>query len=88
MKKFLQLTYIIIGLEFLDSWSIFSGIARRQERDSFVCKHRQTEEAKTKVFIFVYEIFRSNFFLKLLSHCNVTPCHGKVKPLKSEAITK
>ena len=62
MKKFLQLTYIIIGLEFLGGWSIFFGIARRQERDSFVCKHRQTEAAKTKVFIFVYEIFTSNFF--------------------------
>ena len=39
-----QLTYIVFGLEVFDDGTIFLGITRRQERGSFVCKHRQTEE--------------------------------------------
>ena len=48
-KKFEQLAYIGTGLEILDDGPIFSDIARCQERGSFVCKRRQTEEAKTKL---------------------------------------
>ena len=40
MTKVVQLTCIVISLEVLDDESIFPGIARRQERGSFVCKHR------------------------------------------------
>ena len=46
-EKFKQLTYIATGLEVLDDEPIFSDIARSQK--SFVCKHRQTEGAKTKL---------------------------------------
>ena len=46
MKKFLQITCIFIDLEVLDNITIFSGIVRRLERGSFVCKHIQIEEAK------------------------------------------
>ena len=46
-EKFKQLTYIATGLEVLDDEPIFSDIARCQK--SFVCKHRQTEGAKTKL---------------------------------------
>ena len=53
MKTFVQLTYIATGLEVLDEGPMFSGIARCQERSSFVCKHRRTGEANTKVYIFV-----------------------------------
>ena len=57
MRKFLELTYIVTGLEVLDGWPIFSAVACR----SFVCKHRRTGEAKTKLYIFVYKIFTNNF---------------------------
>ena len=48
-EKFEQLAYIATGLEVLDNGPRFSDIARCQERGSFVCKHRQTEGAKTKL---------------------------------------
>ena len=48
MKKFIQLTYIVFGLEVFEDGLIFFGIARCQERGSFVCKHRRTEEEKIK----------------------------------------
>ena len=57
MKKFAQLNWVIIGFEVLDGGPIFFGVARSPERGSIVCKNRQTEEAKTKVYIFVYKIF-------------------------------
>ena len=57
MKKIVQLTYIAIGLEVFVDGPTFFGITSHQERDSFVYKHRRTEEAKTKVYIFVYKIF-------------------------------
>ena len=47
-EKFKELAYIATGLEVLDDGPIFSDIACCQERGSFVCKHRQTEGAKTK----------------------------------------
>ena len=47
-ENFKQLAYVATGLEVLDDGPIFSDIARCQERGSFVCKHRQTEGAKTK----------------------------------------
>ena len=62
MKKFVMLTYIVIGLKVLDDGPLFFGIARCQERCSIVCKHRRTEEAKTKVYIFVYKIFTNSIF--------------------------
>ena len=48
-EKFEKLAYIATGLEVLDNGPRFSDIARCQERGSFVCKHRQTEGAKTKL---------------------------------------
>ena len=62
MKKLVQLTCIVIGLEFLDNGPMFFGIARFKETGSIVCKHRQSEEAKTKVYIFVYKIFTNSIF--------------------------
>ena len=40
MKKFVQLSCIVICSEVRDYGPIFSGIVHRQERGSFVCKHR------------------------------------------------
>ena len=48
-EKFKQLAYIATRLEVLDNGPRFSDIAYCQERGSFVCKHRQTEGAKTKL---------------------------------------
>ena len=62
MKKFVMLTCIVIGLKVLDDGPLFFGIAHCQERGSIVCKHRRTEEAKTKVYIFVYKIFTNSIF--------------------------
>ena len=49
MKNFVQLTRISTGLEVLDDGPIFFGLTSHKKRGSFVCKHRRTEEAKTKV---------------------------------------
>ena len=57
-EKFLT-TDLQLTLKFLDKGPIFSGIVPRQERGSFVCKHRQTEEAKAIVYIFFY---KTSFF--------------------------
>ena len=62
MEKLVQLTRIVIGLRVLDDRPIFSGIVRCQESGGFFCKHRQTEESKTKVYILVFEIFTNSFF--------------------------
>ena len=62
MKKFLLLTCIVLDLEILNDGSIFAGIVCRQERGNIVCKHRRTEEAKTKLYIFAYKIFTKSFF--------------------------
>ena len=62
MKKFMKVTYIVIGLEVLDDGQIFSCIARRKKRYNCVCKYRQTEETKTKTYIFVYKIFTNSSF--------------------------
>ena len=69
-KKFEQLIYIGTGLEILDDRPKFSDTARCQERGSFVCKNRQTEEAKTKLEIFDLKIF--TVFLKAIQlfQCN------------------
>ena len=45
-------TELQLTLKLLDEGRIFSGIVPRQERGSFVCKHRQTEEVKAIVYIF------------------------------------
>ena len=58
---------------------MFSGITRCQERDSFVCKYRWTEEAKNESI----HLCLWNFYKQLHSHCIVMPCLGKVKPLQS-----
>ena len=52
-------TELQLTLKLLDEGRIFSGIVPRQERGSFVCKHRQTEEAKTTIYIFFY---KTSFF--------------------------
>ena len=57
MKKFVQLTCTVIGLEFLVDGPIFFGIARCQKRGSIVCKDRRIEGAKTKI---------SSLFIKYL----------------------
>ena len=62
MKKFVILTCIVIGLKVFDDGPLFLGLARYQERGSIVCKHRRTEEAKTKLYIFAYKIFTNNIF--------------------------
>ena len=62
MKKFVMLTCIVTGLKVLDDGPLFFGLTRYQERGSIVCKHRRTEEAKTKVHIFVYKIFTNSIF--------------------------
>ena len=61
MKKFVQLTCIAIGLKVLDDKPTFSYIAHRQEIGGFVCKHIGRKEAKTKLYIFVYEIFTNSY---------------------------
>ena len=93
MKKFAQLTCTVIGSEALDDEPMFSGIAHSQERWSFACKQRQTEDTKTKVFIFVYKIFTSSFFKRYTTismWCRTLAkwSYCKVKPLQNEAIAK
>ena len=44
LKKFVQLTCIVIGLEVLDDGPIFFGIGLCQERGSIVFKHKRIEE--------------------------------------------
>ena len=62
MKKFVMLTCIATGLKVLDEGLLIFGKAHCQEKGSIVCKHRRTEEAKTKVYIFVYKIFTNSIF--------------------------
>ena len=62
MKKFVMLTCIVIGLKVLDNGPLLFAIAHCQERGSIVSKHRQTEGAKTTVYIFVYKIFTNSIF--------------------------
>ena len=61
MKTFELLNYIVIGLEVLDDGAIFSSIAPRQEKGSFVCKHRRTEESKKKVRILFIKYLQTAF---------------------------
>ena len=61
MKTFELLNYIVIGLEVLDDGEILSSIAPRQEKGSFVCKHRRTEESKTKVCILFIKYLQTAF---------------------------
>ena len=82
MKKVIQQTYIIIGLEVLDDGSIFSSITCR--RGSFNCKHGRTGEGKTKLYIFFSKTFTNKLFKSYTaiamwcrtpakwSHCKVT----------------
>ena len=82
MKKFVQLTCVVIYLKVLDGGSIFFGIAHCQERGSSVWRRK---EENTKVYIFAYKIFANSFFkiyiatamwlcvLVKWSHCKVTP---------------
>ena len=87
MKNFAQLICIVISLEVLEDGSIFSSIARCQKRSSFACKRRRTEAAKTKVYIFVYEIFTNKFFksytvIVMWSHALAKWRHCKLKPFQ------
>ena len=82
MKKVIQQTYIIIGLEVLDDGSIFSSITCR--RGSFNRKHGRTGEAKTKLYIFFSKTFTNKLSKSYTaiamwcrtpakwSHCKVT----------------
>ena len=81
MKKFAQVTCMVINWEVLYDGPIFLGIARCQEKGSIFCKHRRTEEAKTKVHISVYKIFTNS---ALKSYTAI----AKVKSLQIEAIAK
>ena len=92
MKKFVQLTCTVIGLEFLVDGPIFFGIARCQKRGSIVCKHRRMEEAKTKIYIFVYKIFINSIFksytaIAMEFYTLVKWSHYKVKLLQNSIIS-
>ena len=65
-------TELQLTLKLLDEGRIFSGIVPRQERGSFVCKHRQQKQQYTSSFI-------KQAFLKATQPRNM-------KPLKNEAI--
>ena len=82
MKKFVQLKCIVIDFEVLDDGPMFLGIARCQERGSVVCKNRRTEEAETKVYIFVYKIFINSIFK------SYTAMQWDSMPWQNEVITK
>ena len=92
MKKFLQLNCIAIGLEVLDDGPNFFGTACCQERCSIVCKNRQPEEAKTKVYIFVYKILINSIFksytgIAMGFHALPKWSHYKVKLLQNSIIS-
>ena len=86
MKK---LNCIVIGFEVLDDGPIFFGIAHCQERCSFVCKNRQTKEAKTKVYILFYKIFISSNGINtgMGFHALAKWTHHKVKLLQKSIIS-
>ena len=84
----MQLNCVDIGWKMLDDRPIFFGIASCQERGSIVCKNRLTEEAKTKVYIFVYEIFINSIFKTYTAivmgfHALAKWSHCKVKLLQN-----
>ena len=84
----MQLNCVDIGWKMLDDEPIFFGIASCQERGSIVCKNRLTEEAKTKVYIFVYEIFINSIFKTYTAivmgfHALAKWSHCKVKLLQN-----
>ena len=92
MKKFVQLTCIVIGWKVLDDAPLFFGMARCQERGSIVCKHRWTEDAKTKVYIFVYKVFANSIFKSYTAiaigfHALAQWRHYKVKLLQNSIIS-
>ena len=92
MKKFVQLTCTVIGLEFLVDGPIFFGIARCQKRGSIVCKDRRIDGAKTKIYIFVYKIFTNSIFksytaIAMEFHTLVKWSHYKVKLLQNSIIS-
>ena len=81
-----------IGLEVLDDGPIFSGIVHCQERGSIICKHRRTEEAKTKVYIFVYKAITNSIFkiytaIEMGLHALAKWSHYKVKLLQNSVIS-
>ena len=61
-KKYYKHTQNMLYLSLLPRSQKLFGIARCQERGSIVCIHRRTEEATTKVYIFVYKIFTNSIF--------------------------
>ena len=50
-------------MEVLDNKPKVCGITRCQERRSYIAKHKQTREAKTKIYLSIYELF-TNRYLK------------------------
>ena len=78
MKKLVELMLYFHWLR--SSWRRPDNFRCRQESGSFVYKHRQTGEAKTKVYIFVYKIFTNNLFKNYTAIAAV--------PWKSEAIAR
>ena len=88
MKNFAQLTCNAISLDVtgfgvLNDWPIFSGGDRHQQRGSFVCKHRRTEETKKKMYrsLFIKDLL--TIFLK-----DIKLLQFYIVPWESEAITK
>ena len=61
MKKFVQLTYIVIGLEVYDDGATFLGVVRfKKELVSFVNKDEQKK--RKLVYIFIYKVFTNSIF--------------------------
>ena len=91
LKKFVRLTSIVIGLEVLDDGPTFFGIGLCQERGSIVFKHKRIEEAKTRIYIFVFKIFTNIIFKSYTAiamgfHALAKRSHYKVKLLQNSII--
>ena len=82
LKKFVQLTSIVLGLEVLDDGTIFFGIGLCQERGNIVFKHKRIEEAKTRICISFLKYLQTSF-LKAIQ-----PLQWDFMPWQSEVITK
>ena len=85
IKKFVQLTCIVIGLQLPNDGSILSGIAIvKIEEALFVNIDRQ--KMRKREYTSLFKKYYKQFSSKLTTYCNVMPCPGKVKPLQSGAI--
>ena len=91
-KKYYKHTQNMLYLSLLPRSQKLFGIARCQERGSIVCIHRRTEEATTKVYIFVYKIFTNSIFKSYTAiavgfHTLEKWCHYKLKLLQNSIIS-